>query len=86
MITLMVDDKKALEKPFTVVENGKEIKIETVGEKWSYLQRSKFNASTQPYYVILNDEGQPLTGSYSYDENVERFVEWLESGLDNFKK
>lgn len=86
MITLMVDDKKALEKPFTVVENGKEIKIETVGEKWSYLQRSKFNASTQPYYVILNDEGQPLTGSYSYDENVERFVEWLERGLDNFKK
>lgn len=86
MITLMVDDKKALDKPFTVMENGKEITIETVGEKWSYLQRSKFNASTQPYYVILNDEGQPLTGSYSYDENVAKFVEWLESGLENFKK
>lgn len=86
MITLMVDDKKALDTPFTVMENGKEISIETVGEKWSYLQRSKFNASTQPYYVILNDEGQPLTSSYSYDENVARFVDWLEGGLDNFKK
>ncbi|MDE6100269.1 MAG: thioredoxin family protein [Paramuribaculum sp.] len=86
LITLMVDDKHKLPTPIEVVENGKSVMLETVGEKWSYLQRSKFNASIQPYYVVLDGSGQPLTPSYSYDENVARFVEWLQSGLKNFKQ
>lgn len=86
MITLMVDDKRELTTPVNVTENGKSITLETVGELWSYLQRTKFDASTQPYYVMLDSKGQPLAAPYSYDENVARFVEWLESGLKTFEK
>jgi len=86
LITLMVDDKRALAQPITVVENGKKITLETIGEKWSYLQRSKFNASTQPFYVMLGQDGQPLSSSYSYDENVAKYVEWLQSGIEAYAK
>lgn len=85
LITLMVDDKHQLPASIDVVENGKNIRLETIGEKWSYLQRTKFNASTQPYYVVLDGNGQPLVSSYSYDENVARYVEWLQTALTNFK-
>ncbi len=84
LIKLMVDEKKELEKPYTVEEYGKKVKIETVGEKWSYLQRSKFGANSQPFYVILDNNGNALTSSYSYDENVERFAEWLNSGIKSY--
>jgi len=87
LIKLMVDDKKALPQPMTVQENGKTVVLETVGDKWSYLQRHKFGANTQPYYVILDGgTGRMLTGSRSYDENITEFVEWLKSGIDNYKK
>ena len=85
LITLMVDDKRKLESPVKATENGKTIEIETIGELWSYLQRTKFNASTQPYYVMLGADGQPLNASYSYDENVAKFVEWLQAGLTRYK-
>lgn len=84
MITLMVDDKRPLSQPVNVVENGKNLTLETIGELWSYLQRTKFDASTQPYYVMLDAEGQPLSGAYSYDENVGKFVKWLEGGVEKF--
>ena len=84
LITLMVDDKTALETPMEVVENGKTVKLKTVGDKWSYLQRSKFAANSQPYYVMLDGEGQPLASPYYYDENVAKFVEWLEQGLKKY--
>ncbi len=86
LITLMVDDKRPLAEPMTVTENGKTIVLETVGEKWSYLQRTKFNASTQPFYVQLDNDGQPLTGPYSYNENVAEYVEWLDNGLEAYSK
>ncbi len=86
LIKLMVDDKKDLQHPYTVMENGKKVKIETVGEKWSYLQRYKFAASTQPFYVILDNNGEPMEKSYSYDENVAKFASWLESGLKKYKE
>lgn len=87
LIKLMVDDKQSLSEPITIEENGKKVVLETVGDKWSYLQRHKFGANTQPYYVILDGEdGKMLTGSRSYDENVSEFVEWLNSGIDNYKK
>lgn len=86
LIKLMVDDKADLQHPYTVEENGREIKIETVGDKWSYLQRYKFGANTQPYYVMLDNEGNPLADPMSYDENVTRFVEWLDGGMESYSK
>ena len=81
LITLMVDDKTSLEKNIEVNENGKAVMLKTIGDKWSYLQRSKFAANSQPYYVMLDNEGKPLASPYYYDENVSQFVEWLNSGL-----
>lgn len=84
LIKLMVDDKKALAEPVTVTENGRKVTLETVGDKWSYLQRMKFGANSQPYYVILDNLGQPLEQPAYYDENAAKFVYWLESGLKNY--
>ncbi len=84
LIKLMVDDKQALETPVTVVENGKNVKLTTVGEKWSYLQRSKFAANSQPYYVMLDNSGDALAAPYYYDENVEKFGNWLELGVEHY--
>lgn len=86
LITLMVDDKEKLSKPITVNENGKQVKLTTVGEKWSFLQRYKFGANAQPYYVIIDDKGEPLAAPYGYDESVPRFVKFLQSGLKAFNK
>ena len=80
----MVDDKQALSAPLTVEENGKKIVLETVGDKWSFLQRSKFAANSQPYYVMVNNAGKPLATPYYYDENVAKFAEWLNSGIHSF--
>ena len=52
----------------------------TLGDKWSYLQRSKFGANAQPFYVMLNTEGKPLNSSYAFDENPAHFIEWLNVG------
>lgn len=86
LIKLMVDDKARLDKPMRVEENGKTITLETVGEKWSYLQRYKFQANSQPYYIVLDNRGEALTPPAYYDENVAKFVEWLNLGLDNYQK
>lgn len=86
LIKLMVDDKQKLEQPFTVEEYGGTTRIETVGDKWSYLQRHKFGINSQPYYVLLDDEGKPLAPARVYDENVGEFVQWLTDGVAAFKK
>lgn len=86
LIKLMVDDKQSLPEPVKVEENGKKITLTTVGDKWSYLQRSKFAANSQPYYVMLDNTGAPLASPYYYDENVEKFGEWLASGIDKYKE
>ena len=86
LISLYVDDKKPLPTPMTVTENGTERILKTVGDKWSYLQRSKFGANAQPFYVLLNNEGKPLNKSYSYNENIDKYVEFLQKGLQNYKK
>jgi len=78
LITLFVDDKTALLKPYEVEENGKIRKIRTVGDKWSYLQRVKFGANAQPFYVMLDNQGKPLNNSFSFDENPDNFIRWLE--------
>lgn len=87
LIKLMVDDKAELPGgPMTVTENGKQVKLETVGDKWSYLQRSKFAANSQPYYVILDNTGEAMTNPAYYDENVEKFVMWLEGGMKKYQE
>jgi thiol:disulfide interchange protein DsbD len=78
LISLYVDDKTKLAKPYEVNENGKIYKIETVGDKWSYLQRLKFGSNAQPFYVMLDNKGMPLNKSYAFDESPENFVKWLE--------
>lgn len=86
LITLFVDDKTKLAEPIKVNENGKERTLRTVGDKWSYLQRSKFGANAQPFYVLVNNEGMPLNKSYSYDEDIQLYIDFLETGLKNYKK
>ena len=86
LISLYVDDKQPLAEPIEVMENGKKRKLRTVGDKWSYLQRSKFGANAQPFYVILDNEGKPLAGSYSYDEDISLYTEFLDRGLQNYAK
>ena len=85
LITLYVDEKAKLPEPVKVVENGQERTLRTVGDKWSYLQRSKFGANAQPFYVLLDNEGKPLNKSYSYDEDINKYVEFLQTGLKNYK-
>ena len=84
MIKLMVDEKKDLPEPVTVQEYGKDVVLRTYGDRWSYLQRSKFNANAQPYYVILNARGELLSGPVSYDEDIPAFVRFLEKGIKNY--
>lgn len=86
MIKLMVDDKAPLEHPYKVEENGKSVTIETVGEKWSYLQRVKFSANSQPYYIILDPQGHALVPPRFYDENLTAFVEWLDAGKKAYEQ
>lgn len=86
LISLYVDDKQPLDHPIEIVENGKKRTLRTIGDKWSYLQRSKFGANAQPFYVILDNEGKPLAGSYSYDENISHYLEFLNKGLANYGK
>jgi Thiol:disulfide interchange protein len=85
LITLMVDDKTRLPEIIEVDENGRTTRLKTIGDKWSYLQRYKFGANAQPYYIALDHDGKPLSPSYAYDENVERYIEFLQAGLTNFK-
>lgn len=85
LITLMVDDKTSLPEVIEINEHGKTRKLKTVGDKWSYLQRSKFGANAQPFYVLLDAEGKPLNSSYAYDEDVNKYIQFLQEGLSNFK-
>lgn len=86
LISLYVDEKTPLPESIEVQENGQTTTLRTVGDKWSYLQRSKFGANAQPFYVLIDNEGKPLNGSYSYDESVENFVDFLQAGLKNYNK
>lgn len=78
LISLIVDDKTKLAEPITVEENGNTIILETIGEKWSYMQRTKYQANAQPYYVQLDADGNKIVEtSYAYDEDIEKFLKWL---------
>ena len=86
LISLFVDDKTPLPEQIKITENGQERTLRTVGDKWSYLQRSKFGANAQPFYVALDNEGHVLGGSYSYDENISKYMDFLNQGIENFRK
>ena len=86
LITLYVDNKTPLPSPVKIVANGTERTLRTVGDKWSYLQRVKFGANAQPFYVLIDNEGKPLNKSYSYDEDIPKYIEFLQTGLENYKK
>ncbi len=87
LISLYVDDKTPLPERITVKEtDGTETTLRTVGDKWSYFQRTKFGANAQPFYVLLDNEGNPLNRSYSYDEDIDLYVDFLQKGLDNYSK
>lgn len=79
-IKLMVDDKTPLQQPMVVQENGKQTTLTTVGDKWSYLQRHKFNSNSQPYYVVLDQQGGLLSGPFAYNEDVDAFIAFLKRG------
>jgi thiol:disulfide interchange protein DsbD len=86
LITLFVDDKTKLPQTLEIEEHGKVRKLKTVGDKWSYFQRSKFGANAQPFYVLLDNAGKPLGPSYAYNEDVAKYVKFLQDGLVNYKK
>lgn len=87
LITLMVDDKKQLPSPITVTEkDGNQRTLRTYGDKWSYLERSKFGANAQPYYVLVDNNGKPLARPYGYDENIQKYLQFLRSGVENYNR
>ena len=86
LISLYVDDKTTLPESLEVTENGQTRTLRTVGDKWSYLQRVKFGANAQPFYVLLDNDGKPLNGSRSYDEDIQEYILYLNTGLTNYNK
>ena len=86
LISLYVDDKTPLNTPMEVSENGQQRTLMTVGDKWSYLQRVKFGANAQPFYVLLDNSGHLLSGSRSYDEDIDEYVKFLRTGLDRYRQ
>ncbi|MDL2223018.1 thioredoxin family protein [Bacteroidales bacterium OttesenSCG-928-M11] len=86
LISLYVDDKEKLDETIEIEEYGKKRKLRTIGDKWSYLQRHKFGANAQPFYVILDKNGHPLAPSRAYDKNIEAYIEFLKEGLSNYKQ
>ncbi|MFA6831489.1 MAG: cytochrome c biogenesis protein CcdA [Bacteroidaceae bacterium] len=85
LITLYVDNKTRLKKSISIEENGKTRTLRTLGDKWSYLQRVKFGANAQPFYVLIDNEGTPLNSSYGYNEDIPSYIDFLNVGLSNYK-
>ena len=87
LISLYVDDKTPLPEPIEVPDvDGTPRKLRTVGDKWSYLERTKIGANTQPFYVLLDPAtGKPLNGLRSYDEDIDKYIEFLQKGLKNYR-
>ena len=86
LISLFVDDKTPLAQPMEIELNGQKRTLRTIGDKWSYLQSSKFGANAQPFYVAVDNQGNPLTGSYSYKEDIPAYLEVLDKGLENYHR
>ena len=86
LISLFVDDKTPLPEPIHVKDaEGNPKTLRTVGDKWSYLQSHKFGANAQPFYVTLDNEGNVLSGSFSYKEDIKAYLDFLNKGLEKYK-
>ena len=86
LISLFVDDKTPLPEHIQVTEaDGTQRTLRTIGDKWSYLQRYKFGFNAQPFYVLLDNEGRPLTRSFVYKENVGEYMDFLNEGLEKYR-
>ncbi|MBR1840450.1 MAG: thioredoxin family protein [Prevotella sp.] len=86
VIMLHVDDRTPLPNPCRITMNGKQRTLRSVGDMWSYLESYKFGSISQPFQVILTPDGKPLTSSYGYDEDIEKYLRYLRTGLANFEK
>lgn len=87
LVTLMVDEKRALPEPIKVTEkDGTERTLRTYGDKWSYLQRSKFGANAQPFHVIVGNDGKPLAPAFVYNEDIPAYKAFLNQGIENYNK
>ncbi|MFO7616528.1 MAG: thioredoxin family protein, partial [Bacteroidales bacterium] len=87
IVALYVDDKKIHLPESDWVTSTYDGKVKkTLGKKYQDFQISRFNQNTQPLYVLLDTDGQLLVPTRSYDLNVEGFIEFLDSGLDSFRK
>lgn len=87
LISLYVDDKTPLPEPIEVTDQqGRKKVLRTVGAKWSWLQSRRFGANAQPFYVLLDNDGRPLTGSRAYDEDVQGYLDFLDLGLQRYKR
>jgi len=84
LISLFVDDKTPLAENVEVDINGQKRTLRTVGDKWSYLQQTKFGAVAQPFYVEVDNDGKPLNGAYVYKEDIPEYVKWLKEGLERY--
>ena len=82
--SLYVDDRTPLAEPFEVEVNGKKVLLETVGDKWTYLQGHRFGANAQPFYVPVDADGNPLCGSYSFNLDVDAYIDFLNKGIKKF--
>jgi thiol:disulfide interchange protein DsbD len=85
LISLYVDNKTRLPEPIIKEEYGKTIKLRTIGDRWSYLQRHKFEANAQPYYVLLDNKGYPIAPWRAYDKDIDRYIQFLQDGLKNYQ-
>lgn len=85
LISLYVDEKTPLPQTLTVTEQGNEVRLRTIGDRWSYLQRSKFGCNAQPYYFILDNDGHVIAPPRSYNEDVPAYTKWLKEGLDTYR-
>ena len=86
LISLYVDDKTPLAAPIEVTENGQQRTLRTIGDKWSYLQRVKFGANTQPFYVLLDNDAHPLHAPRSYDEDIPEYLDFLHQGISRYNQ
>ena len=86
LISLYVDDKTPLPQPMEVEFNGEKRTLRTIGDKWSYLQASKFGANAQPFYVTVDNDGKPLNAAFSFKEDVSAYLDFLHKGLENYRK
>jgi thiol:disulfide interchange protein DsbD len=86
LVSLYVDDKTKLPETVEIEEYGKTTKLRTVGDKWSYLQRHKFGANAQPFYVLTDNTGNPLGASRAYNKNIEEYIDFLKKGLEQYKQ